>query len=266
MTYVFRYAGPGGDGIDALPDGIAPAVGSEYCTHLLPSEEELRRAIALARGRRLPLLLLTPYLRDAELRRIMALIRVIPRDAPVVAAVNDWGLLCAARTLVPWLDMTVGRLLSGQKRCPRIGASERVNTAGKALQGEGIFSSGRAREHLRRSFGVSGYHVDRLPYGPDVLEGGSLGAEGTSPCLFVHAPYAIVTVSDVCPWIGGRSSAGIESCPRPCRHGAVRLREPSMGKEMILKGKARFVDMGDGDARDSAESPLLHLVRYDGLP
>ncbi len=266
MTYVFRYAGPCGEGIDALPAGTAPAVGSEYCTHLLPSEEQLRRAIALARGRRLPLLLLTSYLRDVELRRTLALFRTVPKDAPVVAAVNDWGLLCAARTLVPWVDLTLGRLLSGQKRCPRIAASGRINAAGKALQGEGIFSSGRARDHLRRDYGVSGYHVDRLPYGPDVLEGEDCTKGGPPACLFVHAPYAIVTVSDSCPWIGGRSSAAIASCSRPCRHGAVRLREPSMGKEMILKGKARFVDMGGDDAMDRPEAPSRHLVRYDGLP
>ncbi len=261
MTYFFRYAGPCGEEIDALPAGTAPAVGSEYCVHLLPTEEQLRRAIALARGRRLPLLLLTPYLRDEELRRTLSLLRTIPRDAPVVAAVNDWGLLYAARTLVPWLDMTLGRLLSGQKRCPRIGASERINAAGRALQGEGIFSSAKARDHLRREFGVSGYHVDRLPYGQDPP-----GAGPGPDCLFVHAPYAIVTVSDACPWIGGRSSAGIDSCPRPCRLGAVRLREPSMGKVMILKGKARFVDVGDDEAKDRPGAPSLHRVRYDGLP
>jgi hypothetical protein len=60
MIGEYRYAGPDGEGIAALPDGVGAAIGSEYCIHLLPGPERLGEALAAAAARGIPLLLLTP--------------------------------------------------------------------------------------------------------------------------------------------------------------------------------------------------------------
>jgi hypothetical protein len=234
----YRYLGPDGDGVGALPEGVGAALGSEYCVHLLPSAARFAEFLAVACARRVPLVLFTPYFRDAELSRAIPLFREIPEGADVDVAVNDWGALQALRVLFPWMTISVGRLLSGQKRCPRIGASPRLSEAGRAWHGEGIASSARATGYLAREYGVSRYHLDDLPWGAAT----PLGREGYPPgtFLYLHSPWAVVTVSDACPWIGGRSSAEVASCPRPCREGAVALREPSMGPGMVQRGKARF--------------------------
>ena len=105
--------------------------------------------------------------------------------------------------------------------------------------GEGIFSSPRARAYLEEAYGVAGYHVDDLPWSRTAHD--DPDREADAPFLFVHVDCAIVTVSDACPWLGGASSASVASCPRPCRNGHVVLREPSMGADLVQRGKARFV-------------------------
>lgn len=259
MSVEYRYAGPDGEGVGVLPEGVGAAVGSEYCVHLLPSPETFGRSASTARDRGIPILLLTPYFRDAELKRAMELFRAIPPEAKVEAAVNDWGLLLALRSLFSRLPVSIGRLLSGQKRCPRIGISPRLTEEGRGWHGEGIFSSARSRRFLETEYGVQGYHVDDLEWMRKAPEGEEAEERGAAPRLIVHSPYAIVTVTDRCPWIGGRSSADLPACSRPCLGGTVGLDEPSMGKEMIQRGKARFVrtDPPGAAARGGGSGPRV---------
>jgi len=263
----YRYAGPDGDGIDVLPEGSGAAVGSEYCVHLLPSPAALYALCAKAAGRRIPLLLLTPYFRDSELKAAVGLVRSIPPDTKVEVAVNDWGLLLAMRSLFPEIPLSIGRLLSGQKRCPRIAGSSRLTEEGRAWHGEGIFSSARARRFLEEEYGVQRYHVDDLDWMRSDFRTGQDAEMGASaPRLCVHVPFAIVTVTDRCPWIGGRSSADFPSCSRPCLEGTVGLWEPSMGEEMIQRGKARFLRTDSrGGPGSPAHGPATRVV-YSEAP
>lgn len=262
---VYRYAGPFGEGMADLGAGEGAAIGSEYCAHLLPGPDGLRAAVASAASRGIFLLLLTPYFRDRELKRAVRLLKEIPKGAKVEVAVNDWGMLAAARALFPDLRLSLGRLLCGQKRCPRIGVSTRLTEAGRRWHEGGLFTSAKGRRYLAASFGVTGFHVDIPPWGgfPFRTHGEEQGEE---PEIFVHVPYALVTLSDFCPWLGGKSSAAISSCPRPCRAGAVVLREPSMGGDLIQRGKARFAASGPLAAVQKAGWGKVRLVRYDDLP
>ncbi|MBI5903984.1 MAG: hypothetical protein HZB86_00265 [Deltaproteobacteria bacterium] len=251
----YRYLGPDGEGIAELPVGAGGAMGSEYCVHLLPTAARMAEAASEASARSAPLLLLTPYFRDAELKRTLPLFRAIPPGADVDVAVNDWGLLQTLHGLFPRMRLSVGRLLSGQKRCPRIGSSPRLTEEGRKWHGEGIFSSPRARDFLEGEMGVTGYHLDALPW-----------TRGVRPApedaeFFVHQPYSIVTVTDACPWIGGMSSSLLPSCPRPCREGCVVLKEPSMGEGLLQRGKARFAA-----ASEPVSAGRMTRVRYGNLP
>ena len=260
----YRFLGLDGEGIAALPDGVGAALGSEYCVHLLPTAARMAEAVTEAAARRSPLLLLTPYFRDAELKASLPLFRAIPSGTDVDVAVNDWGTLQALHGLFPELRLSIGRLLSGQKRCPRIGDSTRLTEEGRNWHGEGIFSSPRARAYLEESYGVAGYHVDDVPWSRPVRDDDVRDAD--PPFLYVHVPHAIVTVSDACPWIGGVSSASVASCTRPCRNGHVVLREPSMGGDILLKGKARFTSRDPGETGRPASSRPCAVVSYRDLP
>jgi hypothetical protein len=240
----YRYLGPDGEGIVELPEGVGAAMGSEYCVHLLPTAARMATVVEEAAAKGASLLLLTPYFRDAELKRTLPLFRTIPPGADVDVAVNDWGLLQALHGLFPRMRFSIGRLLSGQKRCPRIGGSPHLTDAGRDWHGEGIFSSAGAREFLEGELGVTGYHLDALPWSREVHP------ETEGAAFFVHFPYSIVTVTDACPWIGGKSSAEVPSCARPCGEGVLVLREASMGEDMLQRGKARFTVAGEPVARE----------------
>lgn len=267
MPVEYRYLGPDGSGIEALPEGTGAAIGSEYCVHLLPSAGRLFSLCTEAARRRIPLLLLTPYFRDDELKSAMGLFRAVPAGAPLGVAVNDWGLLLALHALFPHLSLSIGRLLSGQKRCPRIPVSSRLTEEGRAWHGEGLFSSPRARRFLEGEYGVRGYHLDDLEgMRPALSEGEEPAGETPPPRLFVHSPFAIVTVTDRCPWIGGRSSAALPTCPRPCLGGTVTLDEPSMGNGMIQRGKARFRRVDPDERAGRPPSGAADRVLYADLP
>ncbi|MDA8179892.1 MAG: hypothetical protein B7Z62_03965 [Deltaproteobacteria bacterium 37-65-8] len=282
---VYRYLGPDGEGIAGLPDGVGVALGSEYCVHLLPPAVRMAEVVREAAARRTPLLLLTPYFRDAELKASLPLFRAIPAGVQVDVAVNDWGALQTLHGLFPWMRLSIGRLLSGQKRDPRIGVSARLTEEGRMWHGEGIFSSPPARAYLAEAYGVAGYHVDDLPWSrpapgdagrddgtlgipacPGARPSMAVGREAGAAFLFVHVPHAIVTVSDACPWIGGVSSASVASCPRPCRNGHVLLREPSMGGDLLQKGKARFTSRDPGGTGSPASPGAGAVVTYPDLP
>lgn len=264
MTLEYGYLGPDGEGIARLPDGVGAALGSEYCVHLLPPAGRMAEVVREASTRGVPLLLLTPYFRDAELKRTLPLFRAIPPGADVDVAVNDWGALRTLHGLFPWMRLSIGRLLSGQKRDPRIGVSSPLTEEGRMWHGEGIFSSPRARACLEEMYGVTGYHVDDLPWNRPASDEADRDAD--PPFLFVHVPHAIVTVSDACPWIGGASSASVASCPRPCRNGHVLLREPSMGGDLLLKGKARFTSRDPGETGRPYSPGAAAVVTYPDFP
>jgi hypothetical protein len=264
MIDTILYAGPDGSGIVRHPEGVGAAIGSDYCIHLLPGVDALGRAIAETALRRVPLLLLTPYLRDAELKRVTLLLRSIPEGADVTLAVNDWGALYAWRTLFPALPMTIGRLLSGQKRCPRIGVSGSLTESEKAWHGEGLFSSPVAARFLVETMGIGGFHVDALPWSIPRALPVSPG-EGRPPILFVHEGCPIVTVTDRCPWLGGISSAAVAACPRHCREGRVRLSEASMGGDLIQRGKARFSGAETAGGGSDSTAPIVRVL-YDDIP
>jgi len=260
----YRYLGPDGEGIAGLPEGVGAALGSEYCVHLLPTAARMAEVVADATARRAPLLLLTPYFRDADLKAAIPLFRAIRAAANVEVAVNDWGALQTLHGLFPEMRLSIGRLLSGQKKDPRIGVSARLTEEGRRWHGEGIFSSPRSRAYLEETYGVAGYHLDDLPWSRPAPN--DPGREAPPPFLFIHVPHAIVTVSDVCPWIGGVSSASVASCPRPCRNGHVVLREPSMGGDLLQKGKARFTSRAPGESGLRPSGTAGAVVTYPHLP
>lgn len=266
MTADYRYAGPDGELAADLPAGLGAAIGSEYCVHLLPGPGKLAEAVRISNRRGTPLLLMTPYFRDAELKKAMGLFRSIPVDEDVDVAVNDWGALLALRGLFPRMRLSIGRLLSGQKRCPRIGVSPYLTREGRLWHGEGIHSSAGARGYLFGKYGVSGYHLDSTPWGPDLSAWDREHGEGGAPACFLHGPHSIVTVSDACPWIGGKSSAALACCSRPCRKGVVLLREQSMGRDMVQRGKARFVLYGGSAGSGTPAAANRCFVYYDDVP
>ena len=90
--------------------------GSETCQNLIPSCEELKNVLKIAKNIGIEVTLVTPFCTDIGLRRISKLFGIMDRDTEVVF--NDWGVFTEIKNNE--MNPVLGRLLIKQKKDPRI--------------------------------------------------------------------------------------------------------------------------------------------------
>ncbi len=95
--------------------------GTEFCEHLIPGPERLRRILGAVRGLgSLEVSLLTPYVTDRGLERLRPLLATAAAETPgAEVVVNDWGVLRMSRREFPELTPVLGRLMNKMMRDPR---------------------------------------------------------------------------------------------------------------------------------------------------
>ncbi|MBM3724167.1 MAG: hypothetical protein FJW40_01900 [Acidobacteria bacterium] len=191
-------------GIAGLPPEILFSrryVGNEFCEHLIPSPDALRRAL----DDRLPLTLLTPYVSDRGVARLASLFAILPPGAEV--AFSDWGVLNVLRRDFPALVPVQGRLLHKALRDPRV--MELFSDPLPALR-QSTVENHSYREMLR-GLGVRRVELDALPQGFDA-------ALPPAP-VSVYLPYGFVSTSRVCQAAGLHYRKERKFQPgAPCRH------------------------------------------------
>ncbi|MBO3273630.1 hypothetical protein [Pseudomonas schmalbachii] len=104
--------------------GFAPThfyVGSEFCEHLLPSTNMLKKAVDHARDLNLRIALLTPIASPQVMRALADLLPCLPEGCEVVA--NDWGVAHFVKEHFPALRLAAGRILCRMLKDPRLGQS-----------------------------------------------------------------------------------------------------------------------------------------------
>jgi hypothetical protein len=190
--------------------------GPEFCEHLLPSPERLRRVLAAAlEAGSLPVTLLLPWATDAGLARIGPLLAVFEEKAGpgAEAVVNDWGVLRLLRREFPGLTPVLGRLMNKMMRDPRVAPfySTGPAEARKALSG----SSARlpAYQRFLLDAGVRRIELDPL------LQGIDQDLDGTGLRSTLWLPFGYAASGRICV-------SGSLHLPRadrfrydlPCRH------------------------------------------------
>jgi hypothetical protein len=176
-----------------LLDGLAvgrSSYGAEFCEHLLPAPAALR-AVREACAR--PFTLLTPYVGDAGLAKVRALLPLLHPGDEVIF--SDWGVLQVLHREFPDLCPVQGRLLNKSLRDPRVMGLYAEAGPGPTLtvlQGSNL--DNRAYTAMLRRFGVRQAEIDGLPQGND-LTAASLAL---SACL----PYGFISTARVCQAAG----------------------------------------------------------------
>lgn len=92
--------------------------GHEFCDRLLPSPALLKKAKQAANDQGWDFTLVTPYVTNEGLAAVEALLPLL--DDRDEAVVNDWGVLDLVAAEYPQLTVVLGRLLTKQKRGPRV--------------------------------------------------------------------------------------------------------------------------------------------------
>ena len=237
--------------------------GHEFCQRLLPSPEDLCRAASHAEDRGLGFTFVTPFVTNAGLKRVGELTCAVldrMQDRGMEVVVNDWGVLHFLRREHPDVTLVLGRLLTKQKRGPRL-----LRIAGRMPEA--------AVDHFRRS-NADVPHVTeflkRMSVGRVELDNLLQGIRRNDglPASLYH-PYGYISTTRLCLMMrGDRPGKNLRSlgvCGRECRHYDVTLRHRDMPADILLKGNTQFF-RNDEFPDDLDSLNINRLVYTPALP
>ena len=205
--------------------------GAEFCFWRFPDLPELDLLLDESRRRDIGFTLVTPLVHESERallgRRLAGFLPRLGSDDEVV--ISDWGVLELVRSIRSDLTIVLGRVLSGQKRGPRITRMElKAEELDYFRQGSWYSRSAAA---LLAEHGIRRVELDNLLQGLAPLPDGLAGS--------LHLPYAMVTSSRNCPY---RSQPTGTSCPAPC--GEVFVLETEETDHRLLQaGNTQFIEV-----------------------
>ncbi|MCK5014798.1 MAG: hypothetical protein KAS66_13375 [Candidatus Omnitrophica bacterium] len=212
--------------------------GVEFCERLIPSVKQLNNALSFSQENKLDFTFMTPFVTDKGIARLEPLFDYLDNQVVQKAEIiiNDWGVLNLLNKR-KWNGLlALGRLLTKQKRGPRI-----MNIRDKLPE--------RALEHFKQSNidvpilsefliekGIQRVELDNLLQGisrPDAILKGSL-----------YFPYAYVTVTRYCLSSFSRNKSvnlrSISPCDKECLKHNFKLHHKSMPVDLLLRGNAQF--------------------------
>lgn len=213
-----------------LPEYGRLYFGSEFCQHLLPTEDEIREATAIADERGWEFTLLTSYSTDEFVQRacdrLARLLEWTVGRAPEVV-VNDWGILRRVRAeFADKVDLRLGRGLNRMQRDPRLPDVGPEHLGGdsppETWRQSSLHNSGF--QLLLQELGVSGVELDLPLVGLDALPASDLPTS-------LHAPWGMVASGRICmvnAWGKPASRRFVPPmhCDAPCRRFSIELRAP----------------------------------------
>ena len=191
--------------------------GTEFCEHLTPHPDRLRRVVDLlsALGG-LGLTLLTPWVSDLGAEKVRLLLRALPPSGDaldVEVVVNDWGLLAMIRRERPDLRVVVGRLLNKMMRDPRVTPfyDQGPQPAREALASSSLSIS--LFQDFLRSRGVARVEFDAL------YQGIALDLKATGLAGSIYLPFGYVATGRICVFAALHHSKEDKfRFDIPCRH------------------------------------------------
>lgn len=203
--------------------------GAEFCFWRLPPAVAIIAARSWARAAGCRFTLATPVLAEDERRRFETLMKTV---LPELAAgdevlISDWGALEVVRSQRDDLTIILGRVLSGQKRGPRI-LDMTLGPAQQAYFQRGSWHSREAVALLAEQ-GIGRVEQDNLLQGLAPLPEGLKGS--------LHIPYAMVTSSRNCPF---RAHGRPAACPVRCGS-AFTLRTSETPVLLYQDGNSQFL-------------------------
>ena len=215
--------------------------GNEFCQRLIPTKEDLGYVIGFVKKNNIKLSFVTPYVTDEGIEKLEPLLELLNKKLPESEVIiNDYGALELMQEKKLKLKPVLGRLLTKQKRGPRI-----INIMGKLPK--------PAIEHFRKSNaevpifqefliknGFERVELDNL------LQGiGDDVSESKIKASLYH-PYAYVTTTRFClTAICDKKNVipGIYPCKKECqRYGPFKLTNKNMPVPLLLKGNTQFFE------------------------
>lgn len=216
---------------DDIPSGDWSRLyfGAEFCPWRFPSTARLTQFIQTAHQAGLPVTIATPVLNETFLPLFKKQIdEILPRlDVGDELLASDLGTIRIVRRLSAEVTVVAGRVLSGQKRGPRITELD-LQAAEQNYFRQGRWYQAESRKFLYEH-GITRVELDNLLQGIAPLPEPLVGS--------LHLPYAMVTSSRNCPV---RSSGDYGPCPGGCGD-VFKLTTPQTNVELFQAGNTQFM-------------------------
>jgi hypothetical protein len=211
--------------------------GNEFCPRLTASLEDFKVVKDFISKRNMEFTFVTPYVTNKEIDELTPILEFVIKDflgAEIV--VNDWGFLRLIRREFNCSNLALGRLLTKQKRGPRI-----LNLKNKVP--DNMF------QHFRESNvdlpllsdflvnnGIKRVELDNL------LQGVSRANSSLKASLYF--PFAYVTTTRFCIISSSEKRRkflrSIQPCNKECQKYTFRLKHKNMPVDFFLKGNTQF--------------------------
>lgn len=211
--------------------------GNEFCQRLIPNKKDLSKVLEFSLKEKLDFSLVTPYVTDEGLEKLLSLFELISKEIPnIEVVINDWGVLRTLRREYPKLVPILGRLLTKQSNDPRV-------IALKSKVSEKLYHHYKRSscdpplvENFLVSQGIKRIELDNLLQGIERIPS-SLRAS-------LHIPYVYLAVTRLCPSNSCKKRTepirAIFPCHKECRRYTFQLLYRDIPQELWLKGNTLF--------------------------
>jgi hypothetical protein len=240
-------------------DGVA--FGAEFCHRRLPTLAEVAEARERCRGLGVEFALVLPLTREAVFDEVWGWLAeaILPGEEWIS---NDLGLLYRAAAEGLENPATAGRLLSRQRRGPRVRAmiGEGPDDSITAYALRGSMWDDPASAAMIERLKVTRVELDAL------LQGINKPALPENIPLTICGPWIPVTLTPDCHW----TPEGVTQldCPGSCRGRAVvRMENDEDATPLWSRGNAVFAKVKEGDVVEQARSTSADRVVWSvGVP
>lgn len=211
--------------------------GNEFCQRLTPSLEDFKVVKDFILKHKLDFTLVTPYVTNKGIDILRPILEyVIKNFLRAEIVINDWGVLRLLRREFNYSNFALGRLLTKQKRGPRIlNLKNRVSETVIQHFQESNIDVPILSEFLVNN-GIKRVELDNL------LQG--IARENSYLKASLYFPFAYVTSSRFCLTAsserGLSSFRSISSCNKECQKYTFRLCHKTMPVDLFLQGNTQF--------------------------
>jgi len=263
--------------------------GNEFCQRMIPSRRDLQQALRFTRKKGLDLSFVTPYVTNQGLRKLKNLFDLLSSTGlSGEVIVNDWGVLNLLSRNYPGLSPVLGRLLTKQKRGPRLERLLKRDGRPRLIRdphspktnylvfqkrlpldldyyykGSNAASVGLIHNYLIEH-GVNRIELDNTVQGLSLqLPQGEISAS-------LYLPYIYIATTFFCPSAGcdqkKKSLLKIRPCTKQCQKYIFKLRHKSIPKTLFLKGNTVFYKHSRLPRRRLEEIGINRLVYQPEIP
>ncbi len=237
--------------------------GQEFCERLIPSARDLEEALSFIQKKRIDFTLVTPYVTNFGLEKLKPLLELLKiGKIRCEIIINDWGVLNLVNRRYANLMPVLGRLLTKQKRGPRLIRLLKRETRSQLIKDpknpKKKYFVFQKKLPLDLDPYYKGSNTSSVPIIHDFLTRRRIQRielDNTSQGLFlelqnngihasVYLPYVYISTTFFCLTAGCDQKKMFllkrKPCQRQCRRYVFKLRHRTMPKVIYLKGNSQF--------------------------